>query len=64
MGDGADSGGIRNQRIFLKRLFGRMKSGMITEDEVAINLSVHSLEDEKLREWLFAAMQALSLIHI
>lgn len=42
----------------LKRLFGRMKSGMITDDEVAINLSVHSLEDEKLREWLFAAMQA------
>jgi diguanylate cyclase (GGDEF)-like protein len=42
----------------LKRLFGRMKSGMITDDEVAINLSVHSLEDEKLCEWLFAAMQA------
>jgi len=42
----------------LKRLFGRMRSEVINEDEVAINLSVHSLEDAKLCEWLFAALRA------
>lgn len=40
----------------LKRLFGRMVSGLITDDEVAINLSVQSLHDQTLMQWLLHAM--------
>jgi EAL domain-containing protein (putative c-di-GMP-specific phosphodiesterase class I) len=40
----------------LKRLFGRMASGMITDEEVAINISVYSIHDAELLEWLSNAM--------
>lgn len=42
----------------LKRLIGRMASGMVTDEEVAVNLSVHSLHDETLLAWLSGALQA------
>jgi len=42
----------------LKRLFGRMASGMITDDEVAINLSVYSIHDPELLDWLVNKMRA------
>lgn len=40
-----------------KRLFGRMASGMIADDEVAINLSIHSIHDSVLLAWLTAALR-------
>lgn len=43
---------------FLKKLFGRMASGMIADDEVAINISVYSIHDPELLDWLVEAMQA------
>jgi diguanylate cyclase (GGDEF)-like protein len=46
----------------LKRLFGRMKSGLIADDEVAINLSVHSLEDATLRNWLVTMLREDQLL--
>jgi diguanylate cyclase (GGDEF)-like protein len=46
----------------LKRLFGRMKSGLIADDEVAINLSVHSLEDATLRDWLVTMLREDQLL--
>ncbi len=42
----------------LKELFGRMTSGMNTEVEVAINLSVFSIHDPSLLDWLSDAMRA------
>ena len=42
----------------LKKLFGRMASGVITDDEVAINLSVYSIHDPELLDWLANAMRA------
>lgn len=42
----------------LKKLFGRMASGLITDDEVAINLSVYSIHDPELLDWLANAMRA------
>lgn len=42
----------------LKRLIGRMSSGMIVDAEVAINLSVYSIHDEELLGWLRAAMKS------
>jgi len=42
----------------LKRLFDRMSSGMIEDDEVAINLSVYSIHDPKLLDWLTTTMLA------
>ncbi len=42
----------------LKKLFGRMASGVITDDEVAINLSVYSIHDPELLDWLVNAMRA------
>ncbi len=41
----------------LKKLFGRMASGLITDDEVAINLSVYSIHDPELLDWLANAMR-------
>lgn len=46
----------------LKKLFGRMTSGMITDDEVAINLSVYSIHDPELMGWLGNAMRADSVL--
>ena len=42
----------------LKKLYGRMASGMVTDDEVAINLSIYSIHDPGLLEWLLKAMKA------
>lgn len=42
----------------LKRLFGRMASGVITEEQVAINISVYSIHDEELLHWLYDTMRA------
>lgn len=42
----------------LKRLFAGMASGKIGDAEVAINLSIHSINDEALLAWLNAAMNA------
>lgn len=42
----------------LKKLFGRMASGMITDEEVAINLSVYSIHDPELLDWLAKAMRS------
>jgi len=46
----------------LKKLFGRMTSGMITAKEVAINLSVFSIHDPALLDWLGNAMRANPLL--
>lgn len=42
----------------LKKLFGSMASGMIADAEVAINLSVYSIHDPDLLDWLTNAMRA------
>lgn len=42
----------------LKRLFPLMASGMIADAEVAINLSVYSIHDPDLLDWLANAMRA------
>lgn len=42
----------------LKKLFERMASGMIAADKVALNLSVFSIHDPELLDWLFNAMRA------
>lgn len=42
----------------LKRLFGWMASGQTRDVEVAINLSIHSIQDGALLEWLNMAMRA------
>ncbi|MGC2166116.1 MAG: EAL domain-containing protein [Gallionella sp.] len=42
----------------LKKLFGRIASGMIGDDEIAINISVYSIHDRELQDWLQNAMQA------
>jgi diguanylate cyclase (GGDEF)-like protein len=42
----------------LKKLFGRMASGVIAEERVAINLSVYSIHDGELLHWLYGAMRA------
>jgi len=44
--------------VILKKLFGRMASGVIAEERVAINLSIYSIHDEKLLHWLYGAMRA------
>jgi diguanylate cyclase (GGDEF)-like protein len=41
----------------LKKLFGLMASGEITDGAVAINLSVHSIHDPALLDWLGNAMR-------
>ncbi len=41
----------------LKQLFKKMSSGIIADAEVAINLSVFSLDDSKLLDWLTNAMK-------
>lgn len=41
----------------LKRLFGRMGSGMVTT-EVAFNLSINSIHDKQLLDWLLAEMRS------
>lgn len=42
----------------LQRLVGRMSSGMVVDEEVAVNLSVHSIHDSALLDWLNGALQA------
>ena len=42
----------------LKRLVGRMSSGMVVDEEVAVNLSVHSIHDPALLAWLSGALLA------
>ncbi len=42
----------------LKKLFGQMTSGMITGAEVAMNISIHSIHDGVLLDWLTAATRA------
>ncbi len=46
----------------LKKLFGGMANGMITDQEVAINLSVYSIHDAALLDWLRSAMRADPLL--
>ncbi|MDO8311217.1 MAG: EAL domain-containing protein [Sideroxyarcus sp.] len=46
----------------LKKLFGGMANGMITDQEVAINLSVYSIRDALLLDWLRSAMRADPLL--
>lgn len=41
----------------LKKLFGRIASGMIGDDEIAINISVYSIHDRALTDWLLNAMR-------
>jgi EAL domain-containing protein (putative c-di-GMP-specific phosphodiesterase class I) len=41
----------------LKRLIGRMASDMLMDEEVAVNLSVHSIHDQSLLDWLSCALQ-------
>ncbi len=42
----------------LQKLFERMSNGVIADQEVAINLSVHSIHDVTLLDWLTNAMRA------
>ncbi|MEI7842429.1 MAG: EAL domain-containing protein [Gallionellaceae bacterium] len=42
----------------LQKLFERMSNGVIADQEVAINLSVHSIHDATLLYWLTNAMRA------
>lgn len=42
----------------LKKLFGQMAGGMITEAEVAMNISIHSIHDGALLDWLTEATRA------
>lgn len=44
--------------MILQRLFGWVASGKVSEAEVAINLSIHSIQDGALLEWLSMAMRA------
>jgi diguanylate cyclase (GGDEF)-like protein len=41
----------------LKKLFGRIASGMVGEEEVASNISVYSLHDRDLRSWLLNVLR-------
>ncbi len=42
----------------LKKLFGRISSGMLGNDEIAINISVFSIRDRALQDWLRDALRA------
>lgn len=42
----------------LKKLFERMASGVVANNEVAVNLSVSSIHDQELLDWMFNSMRA------
>ncbi|MDH4233897.1 MAG: EAL domain-containing protein [Gallionella sp.] len=46
----------------LKRLFGRMASGVITDKQVAFNLSTYSIHDVEFLHWLYDALRADPLL--